>query len=148
MTKIYIIKSFNKGFYKIKRPDGIIHNMSEKKVDNLKQDKDNKFIEAEKEKVVVESNKKSLYRMKKEELLEEARKYGVNEELTRKEIIAHIEDKKKVPDVLNDGEERLKKLQELGEADLITIAKRLGLDSADKKMSKEQLIEYISEHNE
>lgn len=97
----YTILSLNLGFYKIKRPDGIIHNMSEHQVNELKKDKNNSFSKIEevketKEVEVKDSNEKPLNKMNKSDLSEIAVRSGfegdVNDlSITKAVLIKFIE---------------------------------------------------------
>jgi len=93
----YKIISFNKGFFKVTRPDGIIHNMSEKMVKDLKLDKSNKFVEVQvveiptvitpkDSDIVVKPTEltqaEELIKLKKDDLAEMAKRYGFSDEVT------------------------------------------------------------------
>ncbi len=105
MKQKYIIQSFNKGFYTVKRPDGIIENMSEKKLKKLQKDINNTFIKVNTEilekkedvKSVAFSNKNKLEELKllnKPDLIEIATRLGLklanNEIMKKQELIEYI----------------------------------------------------------
>ena len=112
MSNTYTINSSHDGFYEVERPDGVREVMSKKKLNILKKDKGNKFLEKSiSEMKVVEEIKipdvedndededKSLGKMNRDELAEIASRYGFEGDLadaaiTKKVLIAHIENEK------------------------------------------------------
>lgn len=106
----YKIHSSNAGFSSVTRPDGILHNLSDKTISRLKKQKGFNFVKVkiEKEPVIIEpksddiipdSNESEipdLSKLNKDDLSDLAKRYGfadeINNEVTKAILIKFIED--------------------------------------------------------
>lgn len=101
----YTINSTNAGFSNVTRPDGVLHNMSEKTIERLKKEKGYNFvkvsiqpviIEPKDDDIIQEPSKPDLKKLKKADLVEIAQRLGfsdeINDEVTKEILVKFIED--------------------------------------------------------
>jgi len=104
----YKINSHNSGFYTVIRPDGITHNMSEKMVARLKEEGKKfvemkiveapTFIEPKSDDIIIDKvekdEKKELMKLRKDDLVELARRNGfdgeIDDDITKMKLVEFI----------------------------------------------------------